>query len=201
MSRTAPRGYELEVQFDGVPSAIRFSAIAMPSRSTNAPPFACNGADCYRATGLVISEGIDVGVAGACPRNWNIFGGYTYLHQTYANGELKGERFRPADARKSVQDGDALHCSEDDRQQCAVPRRYFCGRSELVHPGHSMAHRAGRSLAFGLMTKFQATEQAYILLTVENLFDETYYSGIGVPYHGQVYGDPRKATLTLRKSF
>ena len=38
------------------------------------------------------------------------------------------------------------------------------------------------------MTKFQATEQTYILLTVDNLF-------------GQVYGDPRKATLSLRKSF
>jgi len=61
----------------------------------NAPPFSCNGADCYRATGLVISEGIDVGLAGALSKNWNIFGGYTYLHQTYANGELKGERFRP----------------------------------------------------------------------------------------------------------
>ena len=34
----------------------------------NAPPFSCNGADCYRATGLVISEGIDVGIAGAPPR-------------------------------------------------------------------------------------------------------------------------------------
>jgi outer membrane receptor for ferric coprogen and ferric-rhodotorulic acid len=51
------------------------------------------------------------------------------------------------------------------------------------------------------MTKFQATEQTYVLLTVDNLFDEKYYSGISVPYHGQVYGDPRKATLSLRKSF
>ena len=51
------------------------------------------------------------------------------------------------------------------------------------------------------MTKFQATEQTYILLTVDNLFDQVYYSGISVPYHGQVYGDPRKATLSLRKSF
>ena len=31
--------------------------------------------------------------------------------------------------------------------------------------------------------------------------DEKHYSGISVPYHGQVYGDPRKATLSLRKSF
>ena len=45
------------------------------------------------------------------------------------------------------------------------------------------------------------TEQTYILLTVGNLFDQVYYSGISVPYHGQVYGDPRKATLSLRKSF
>ena len=43
--------------------------------------------------------------------------------------------------------------------------------------------------------------QTYVLLTVDNLFDEKYYSGISVPYHGQVYGDPRKATLSLRKSF
>jgi hypothetical protein len=27
---------------------------------------------------------------------------------------------------------------------------------------------------------------APLLLTVDNLFDEKYYSGISVPYHGQV---------------
>jgi hypothetical protein len=145
----------------------------------------------------VIIEGIDVGVAGALVQETGTSSGAT--HQTYANGELKGERFRPADARKSVQDGDALHCSEDDRQQCAVPRRYFCGRSESSRTLHGASSR----MESGLRPDDEVPDDRADLYPahVDNLFDETYYSGISVPYHGQAYGDPRKATLTLRKSF
>jgi hypothetical protein len=199
MSRTAPRGYELEVQFDGVPSAIRLGdrdAISLDE---------CAAFRLQRRRLLPRDRTRDHRRhrcrrrRRACPRNWNIFGGYTYLHQTYANGELKGERFRPADARKSVQDGDALHCSEDDRQQCAVPRRYFCGRSESSRTLHGASSR----MESGLRPDDEVPDDRADLYPahVDNLFDETYYSGIRVPYHGQAYGDPRKATLTLRKSF
>lgn len=170
----------------------------------NAPPFSCNGADCYRATGLVISEGIDVGIAGALSKDWNIFGGYTYLHQTYANGELKGERFRPQTPANLFKMA----------MSYSIPNTRWTFGGNVQYRGDIYAEGLNWFIPdtpwliaqdgvwlFGLMTKFQATEQTYVLFTVDNLFDEEYYSGISVPYHGQVYGDPRKATLSLRKSF
>ena len=54
---------------------------------------------------------------------------------------------------------------------------------------------------FGLMTKFQATEADLRSAHRRQSVRREIFSGISVPYHGQVYGDPRKATLSLRKSF
>jgi len=152
----------------------------------------------------VISEGIDVGLAGALSKNWNIFGGYTYLHQTYANGELKGERFRPQTPANLFKMA----------MSYSIPNTRWTFGGNMQYRGDIYAEGLNWFIPdtpwlieqdgvwlFGLMAKFQATEQTYVLLTVDNLFDEKYYSGISVPYHGQVYGDPRKARLSLRKSF
>ena len=49
-----------------------------------------------------------------------------------------------------------------------------------------------------LMAEYKVNEKSSALLTINNLFDTEYYSGISVPYHGSVFGDPFKASLSFR---
>ena len=43
--------------------------------------------------------------------------------------------------------------------------------------------------------------RASLLLNVDNVFDKTYYDGISWPRHGQTFGAPRTASLTLSAAF
>ena len=52
-----------------------------------------------------------------------------------------------------------------------------------------------------LMAEYRLTEKASLYFNVENVFDETYYNGISYPVHGQTFGPPRTASLTLVAEF
>lgn len=170
-----------------------------------AEPFSCNGADCYRATGLVITEGVDLGIAGEVSPGWNLYGGYTFINQEYANGVDEGERFRPQTPANLFK---LATTYEIPNSRWTVGANfqyrggiYAEGEENWFIPDTPWRIEQDGVFLVGLMTKYRLTPSAYLLATVDNLFDEKYYSGISVPYHGSVYGDPRKATLTLRKTF
>jgi len=52
-----------------------------------------------------------------------------------------------------------------------------------------------------LMAEYRLTEKASLLFNVDNVFDKSYYNGIAYPTHGQTFGPPRSAGLTLLATF
>ena len=53
-----------------------------------------------------------------------------------------------------------------------------------------------------LMAKYQLDKHTELQLNINNLFDKTYYEGIGNgPANFYVYGAPRNAMLSVRYSF
>ena len=170
----------------------------------NAPPFSCNCADCYRATGLVVSEGIDVDIAGALSKTGTSSAATPIRTRPTLMASLRAS----ASVRRrfqSVQDGDELLDTEhemDLRRQPSIPRRYLCRGPQLVHPGHAMAHRAGRRLArrpHDQSSRRPSRPTCCSPSIISSIRSITAASACN--YQGQVYGDPRKAALSLRKSF
>jgi hypothetical protein len=112
----------------------------------------------------VIIEGIDVGVAGALVQETGTSSGATPISirpMPMASSRASASAPQtPANLFKM-----AMRYTVPKTIGSNVQYRGDIFAEGLNHPGHSTAHRAGWSLAFGLMTKFQTTEQTYILLT------------------------------------
>jgi outer membrane receptor for ferric coprogen and ferric-rhodotorulic acid len=51
------------------------------------------------------------------------------------------------------------------------------------------------------MARYRIDERVSLLLNVDNVFDETYYDGISWVRHGNTFGAPRTAMLTLSAAF
>ena len=179
--------------------------LAEPDIGGGEVPGVCGGNTldpCSKATGLIRSEGFELSLAGEIVRGWQVLGGYTHFKRDRKDGELDpyaaktpehqlhfATSYTPADKRWTV--GATARWQEQTTY----------GGDIFFLPGQEFRTVQKGYTVVGLFGGYQITPKLRLNAAVDNLFDETYLSGLEWPIGGLVYGDPRRASLTLRAEF
>ncbi|WP_177429380.1 MULTISPECIES: TonB-dependent siderophore receptor [Pseudomonas] len=163
--------------------------------------------DCYEASGLVRSRGIDLEIQGAVTDNLQLSAGYTYTQTKNvknANSSLEGEDFDRKKPRQlfklatiyTLPGFERWRVGGDIYQQSRIRTSGGSGTS-------AWKNQQGSYTVVGLVAGYKATEHLDLQLNVNNLFDRTYYTSVADgsyrPY--DIYGDPRNMKLTARYDF
>jgi outer membrane receptor for ferric coprogen and ferric-rhodotorulic acid len=156
---------------------------------------------CYRAAGLVRSQGVDLEIQGEITPNWQLAAGYTFVN------------------KETLKDANSNNIG---RASTDLPRRQFKLFTTYRLPGGQWRVGGGvnwQSEIYRKSTGFHSRQDAYavvnlmagyrfdkhldIQLNVNNLFDKTYYRSISssATSSQNVYGEPRSFMLTARYQF
>ncbi|MFT3779968.1 MAG: TonB-dependent siderophore receptor [Ottowia sp.] len=171
----------------------------LDSSATSAEAAQCNGY-CYKAAGLVRSQGIDLGVNGAIGEGWNVMAGYTYVNSKYMTGDTSGWRYNDKMPQHQLRlattyriPNTAFTIGGNVRFQSKID-------SYPNAPDTSAYVHQGSLAVYGLTAKYQINRQAEITLAINNLFDKRYYSTIS-PLTANFYGDPRNGSINFKYRF
>jgi outer membrane receptor for ferric coprogen and ferric-rhodotorulic acid len=164
--------------------------------------------DCYRAAGLVRSQGYDLEIQGALSPNWQIGAGYTYVNK----------RIKKSDNPAEIGANPQTH----------LPRRQFKLSTTYKLPGGQWRvggnirwqndvyyHRNMGSYDYNtkqnaftivdVMAGYKYDQHLDIQLNINNLFDKVYYERINAQPvtwgANTIYGEPRNFVLTARYKF
>lgn len=165
--------------------------------------FDCFGWYCYKPSGEVNTTGVDIGVSGRITENWNILAGYSYSSAEEEDGGVPFNSLYPEQTAKlsTTYDlpGDRWTIGGQIRWQSETyaDGDYAVSDTESV-PYH--IEQPAYTLV-DLMAKYRINDGVHVVLNVDNVFDKTYYDGISYVRHGNTYGAPRTASLTLRAAF
>lgn len=163
-----------------------------------------DGNQAYRAGTGNATDGLDVEIAGALTPNWNVYGGYTYLHFRRIDSDGRSDpkhlfklhtTYAPSGALNRWTFGTGVYAQSNIEAISGPAGRPTNGRSE----GSTPANWAGYATV-NAMARYDVTDATNVTLNVDNLFDKHYYDNFGF-YAGAIYGSPRSATLTLRTEF
>lgn len=150
----------------------------------------------YVANGKVRSRGIEAEVSGTLAKGLNITTGYTYLETKYITDPTnQGDIFNSEIPKHTFKLWSTYNFQEGVLKnfRIALGGRAVskADRGAEAQKGYAIVNaQAGYAFA----KKWSAS------ITINNLFDKVYYARIPSSYYG-IYGDPRNAMLTIRKSF
>jgi outer membrane receptor for ferric coprogen and ferric-rhodotorulic acid len=155
----------------------------------------CDGWYCSKASGKVISEGVDLSLNGALSSHWNIGAGYTYLKSEYATGDQKGDRYEPRNPIHAFRlstvyriPGSNWTVGGNLSAQSAVYR--LDAPAKVKQSAYSL---------LGLMAKYRINDQAEVSITADNVFDRRYrYPSLT---NMTQYGEPRRLAVNLKYQF
>ncbi|SDG88795.1 MULTISPECIES: TonB-dependent siderophore receptor [unclassified Duganella] len=163
------------------------------------------GAQAYVADGKgLTAKGIEFDVSGKISPNWNVSGGYTYLHVATAEGE-RGEPNQPRHLLRltssykldSVAPG--LKVGGSLQMQSSTWSESWYGRPTAPAGEISKIAQGGYSL-LGVFAGYEINRNLRAQLNISNLTDKKYYRNIGF-YDGVFWGEPRNVSLTLTARF
>ncbi|WP_076592068.1 TonB-dependent siderophore receptor [Herminiimonas arsenitoxidans] len=155
---------------------------------------------CYEAQGKVRSEGIETEVSGKLTPDWDLFAGYTYNSTKYMKDLLnEGTSFRTQTPRHLFKLWTQYRLPIDER-------RWSVGgginaQSSYYALNGTVKSEQGAFSVLKMSIVYRYSDKITASLVINNVLDKVYYSGIRGVNFGNVYGDPRNATLTLRASF
>lgn len=93
------KNYELGIKSDFLQERLNVSAAVFRLEQTNLAQVdldvgnVCNGGACYKASGLVVSQGVDLGLNGEVLPGWQVGAGYTYVYSKTEEGADKGKTY------------------------------------------------------------------------------------------------------------
>ncbi|WP_447927255.1 TonB-dependent siderophore receptor [Vreelandella sp. EE27] len=163
-----------------------------------------DGNQAYRAGTGNETDGVDLEIAGAITPNWNVYGGYTYLHFRRIDSDGRSDpshllklhtTYEPAGMLNRWTFGTGVYAQSSIDAISGPAGKPVDG----ISTGSTPANWAGYATV-NAMARYDVTDATNVTLNVDNLFDKTYYDNFGF-YAGAVYGTPRSATLTLRTEF
>lgn len=164
--------------------------------------------NCYVAEGKVRSQGFEAQVAGQVATGWQVSAGYTYNVLEY----LKDERSNAG----------AITGAQGQTFSTYTPRNIVRLNTSYRLPGSLNAWTLGGGLStqsswtvvqgalrweqeaytlLNLNASYRIDPRFTLALSVNNLSDKTYWRSMSGTTYGNVYGDPRNATLVLRGQF
>ncbi|MDR2688986.1 MAG: TonB-dependent siderophore receptor [Azoarcus sp.] len=155
---------------------------------------------CYRAAGLVRSQGVDLEIQGAITPNWQLAAGYTLVDKETrkdANPANIGQRASTELPRHQIKLFTAYHHG---------PWRVGGGvnwQSDIYYKRTGFHSRQDAYAVANLMAGYRFGQHLDIQLNINNLFDKTYYRSISSSSTSgaSVYGEPRNFMLTAKYSF
>ncbi|GEK73193.1 MULTISPECIES: TonB-dependent siderophore receptor [Halomonas] len=163
-----------------------------------------DGAQAYKSGTGNETEGVDLEVAGAITPNWNVYGGYTYLHFRRVDSDGRSDPSHLFKLSTTYEPGGRLnrwtfgggvyaqsHIDAVSSPAGQPSHGVSTGSTAVKWPGYAI---------WNAMARYDITDDTRLSLNVDNLFDQHYYDRYGF-YAGAIYGSPRSATLTLRTSF
>lgn len=158
----------------------------------------CRG-NCFLPAGLVVSQGIDLGVNGELARGWKIGAGYTYVDSDYRSGDQNGMpylSYAPDHILRAYTTYQIPGSSWTVGGNLRLQSKVFTKTESFYIQQKTYA-------LVGLMAKYQINRQAEVGITVNNLFDRKYYDAIG-SYSTKlenIYGAPRQVAVNFRYAF
>lgn len=168
---------------------------------------------CYEAAGLVRSEGVDAELQGALTPDWQVAAGLTWSHVEYrtdADPANIGKRFN------TLIPTTQFKLSTQYRLPGALNRWKLGGRytwQSKIYADATDANDApvrNQQDAYGLLDLFVSytpTDRLTLQLSVNNVFDRTYYRNLAGEWGSffysasGIYGEPRNALLTAKYRF
>ncbi|WP_236238163.1 TonB-dependent siderophore receptor [Pseudomonas faucium] len=162
------------------------------------------GGDAYKAGTGQETDGIDLEIAGALTPNWNVYGGYTYLHFRRVDSDGRSDpshlfkastTYRLSGALDRLTVGAGVRAQTNIRAISSPAGQPVNG----VSAGATDVNWSGYAI-WNAMAKYQVTDDTAVSLNVENLFDKHYYTQYGF-YAGAIYGDPRSVSVGVSTAF
>ncbi len=201
------KNYELGIKGDFLQGRLSASAALFRLEQTNlgkidydAEAGACNGGYCYKAAGLVISEGIDVGLNGEIMPAWSLGMGYTYSTRKYGkdgDGIKKGDPYLEGMPDQIFRIFSTYKIPSSNWMVGANLR----AQSSMQSKGSSYVVRQGSYAIVGMSANYKVNNNLSIGLAVSNLFDRRYYEAIGSATIYNFYGAPRSFAANLKYNF
>lgn len=170
----------------------------MTDRSGPSPCPSTGSTFCTRAAGEVESRGIEFEVSGEITPGWQASAGYTYVEAKFkrdTDATNNGKLFDPDLPRHQIKIATSYRLP-GDLQRWRVGGSLYAQNSIFSSDDSNI--RQGGYTYVGLHAGYQFSEQLSVRLNVNNVFDKTYYQGIGWTTGGNMYGTPRNATVTLQ---
>lgn len=164
-----------------------------------------DGSNAYVADGKgLTAKGIEFDVSGKITPDWNVSGGYTYLHVATEAGE-RGEPTQPrhlvrlATSYKLDSMLPGLKVGGSLQAQSSTWSESWYGRPTAPAGEVSKITQGGYSL-LGVFAGYEINRNLRAQLNISNLTDKHYYRNIGF-YDGVFWGEPRNVSLTLTAKF
>ncbi|MFI0474129.1 TonB-dependent siderophore receptor [Halomonas sp. HMF6819] len=163
-----------------------------------------DGNQAYRAGTGNETDGVDLEIAGAITPNWNVYGGYTYLHFRRIDSDGRSDpkhlfklstTYAPTGLLNRWTFGGGMYAQSNISAISGPAGQPTDG----VSTGSTPANWHGYA-TFNAMARYDISDATNVTFNVDNLFDKHYYERYGF-YAGAIYGSPRSATLTLRTEF
>ncbi len=164
---------------------------------------------CSEASGLVRSKGIDIELQGSLTPSWEVGAGYTYASTKYVRDSDPANAGRPfsTDVPRSLLKVSTQYRLPGEYAQWRVGGSIY--RQGTVYQdvpvGATFSRNEQEAYALlDLMATYRVSSRLDLQLNVGNVFDKTYYRGIGYDVawgSTDTYGDPRRFQLTAKYLF
>lgn len=161
----------------------------------------------YEGKGLK-TQGFELEVAGAITPEWNVYTGYTYLDVDNKSDESRDDprnllRLNTTYDLSKYVNGLTVGAGmswQSDTFNAPNPGRPNGKDSQGKNIFDDSVLTVKGYTLFDVMARYNINKNFSASMNVSNLFDKTYYRQYGF-YNGLIYGEPRKATLTLEAKF
>jgi len=144
----------------------------------------------YEAAKGVTSKGFEVGASGDLTDRWSLSFGLA----NFSAEDAKGDTFNTKASRTTM--AAFTKYKIDNKLSLGGGFNYYS--KFYTGSGSSYIEQEAFTLT-SLMAKYQIDKHTELQLNINNLFDKTYYEGIGTNL--MVYGAPRNAMLSMRYFF
>lgn len=200
------KNYELGLKSEFMQGRLNASAAVFRLEQTNlaqvdqsVPATACNGGQCYTAAGLIVSQGVDLGINGEPLPGWQLGAGYTHVEREHRNGSNKGQAYGTYMPEHIFRVYTAYLVPGTDWTVGGNVRT----QSRMYTKDTGLLIEQGGHTVVGLMAKYRINERAEVGMAVNNLFDRRYYESIGQygPLYDNFYGAPRNFAVSLKYGF
>ena len=161
-----------------------------------------NVANASIAAGKVRSQGFEAEVSGQPQPGWDVVAGYAYNDTLYLRAPVAqvGQIFSPVTPRHSV--------NIFTRYAFTSPalRGFSIGgglsyRSDFFAQSGALRITSGDYVLASAQVGYQINDQLALNLSVDNLFDKTYYEKVSIVARQNFYGEPRRVTLSLKARY